>query len=122
MKLRSLAIASTFALTTFTAGCMGLINRGPEESATITVVNEVDPPMTMTIQVRRDNDDDDLGTVSGGNEREFTYTSRNLRGTYQLVARESAGGGMVSREFTLFSGARVRWEIKTNTLSTSQAR
>jgi hypothetical protein len=123
MKLRRLVIAITFLLTTLTTACFGLLGGGsPELSAVLTVVNDVDPPVTMTIQIRQDGDDDELATLPGGSERALTYTSRNMRGIYQLVAREATGGAVLSREFTLFSGAQVRWQIRTNSLSVTQPR
>ena len=121
MKLGSFAVVLTFGLATLTTGCF-IGNRSPEETAVITVVNNVDPPVAMIIELRQDGDDDEMDTVPGGSERALPYRSRNMRGIYQLIARESTGGAVLSREFTLFSGAQVRWEIRTNTLSVSQTR
>ncbi|HSK21283.1 MAG TPA: hypothetical protein VK912_19160 [Longimicrobiales bacterium] len=124
MKLRPLILVSTLVLTTLTTGCFGLFGSGgPEESAIVTVLNDLDPPNTMTIELRRDGDDEGtLGTVPGGAERALTYESRNLQGAYQLVARQPSGAAVVSREFTLFADARVRWQLRTNSVTVSQAR
>lgn len=122
MKRRTLTILLALILTTLTTGCFGILgSRGPEESAVITVLNDVDPPETRTIQIRQDGDDKaTLGTVPAGAEREMTYESRNLQGAYQLVAQQTSGAAVVSREFTLFLGARVRWDMRTNTVTVSQ--
>ena len=122
MKRRTLTIVLALILTTLTAGCFGILgSRGPQESAVIIVLNNVDPPETRTIQIRQDGDDKaTLGTVPAGAEREMTYESRSLQGAYQLVAQQTSGAAVVSREFTLFLGARVRWDMRTNTVTVSQ--
>lgn len=122
MKLRTLTILLALVLTTLNTGCFGILgSRGPQESAVIIVLNNVDPPETRTIQIRQDGDDKaTLGTVPAGAEREMTYESRNLQGAYQLVAQQTSGAAVVSREFTLFLGARVRWDMRTNTVIVSQ--
>lgn len=122
MKLRLLGLA--LVLTTLTTGCFGILgSRGPVESATITVLNDLDPPAAMTIEVRRDGDDEGtLGTVAAGSERAMTYESRNLQGAYQLAATQPSGAAVVSREFTLFAGAQVRWQMRTNSVTVTQSR
>lgn len=122
MKLRHLTVFLALVLTTLSTGCFGIFgSRGPEESAVITVLNDLDPPDAMTIQIRRNGDDETtLGTVPGGAERVLTYTARNLQGSYQLVARQTSGAAAVSREFTLFADARVRWQMRTNSVTVSQ--
>lgn len=122
MKLRPLTVFLTLVLTTFSTGCFGIFgSRGPEESAVITVLNDLDPPDAMTIEIRRNGDDETtLGTVPGAAERALTYESRNLQGSYQLVARRTSGAALVSREFTLFAGARARWQMRTNSVTVTQ--
>ena len=122
VKLRPLIIFIALVLTTSSTACFGLFGSGePEESAVITVLNDMDPPEAMTIQIRRSGDDETtLGTVSGAAERALTYESNDLQGSYQLVARKSSGAAVVSREFTLFSGAQVRWQMRTNSVTVSQ--
>lgn len=121
MKLRPLTFLVALVLTTVTTGCFGIMgSRGPEESATITVVNDMDPPNTMTILIRRDGDEETLGTVPGGAERSLNYESRNLQGAHQLVARQTSAAEVVSREFTLFGGAQVRWQLRANSMTVSQ--
>lgn len=123
MKLRPLTIFLALVLTTLSTACSGIFGSGgePEESAVITVLNDMDPPEAMTIQIRRSGDDETtLGTVPGGAERALTYESSDLQGGYQLVARKSSGAAVVSREFTLFAGARVQWQMRTNSVTVSQ--
>lgn len=121
MKLRPLTLVIALVLTMST-GCFGIFgSRGPEENAVVTVLNDLDPPGAMTIELRRDGDDHStLGSVPGGAERALTYTSRDLQGAYQLVARLPSGAALVSREFTLFAGAHVRWQMRTNSVTVSQ--
>jgi len=106
------------------AGCFGIFGGGgPEASAVLTVLNDLDPPAAMTIELRRDGDDEStVGTVPGGAERTLTYSSTNLQGAYQLVARQASGAAVVSREFTLFPDAQVRWQLRTNSVIVSQSR
>ncbi len=122
MKLRPFTFLLALVLTTLSTGCFGMFgSRGPEESAVITVRNDLDPPDAMTIQIRRTGGDETtLGTVPAGGERALTYKSRDLQGAYQLVARQTSGAAVVSREFTLFVGARVRWEMRTNSVAVSE--
>lgn len=122
MKLRPLTVFLALVLTTLSTGCFGIFgSRGTEESAVITVLNDLDPSDAMTIQIRRNGDDETtLGTVPAAAERALTYESRNLQGAYQLVARRTSGAAVVSREFTLFAGARVRWQMRTNSVTVSQ--
>ena len=122
MKLRPFTIFLALVLTTSSTACFGVFGGGePEESAVITVLNDMDPPEAMTIQIRRSGDDETtLGTVPGGAERALTYESSDLQGSYQLVAEKSSGAAVVSREFTLFAGAQVRWQMRTNSVTVSQ--
>jgi hypothetical protein len=124
MKQRPFILVFALVLATLTTGCLGIFgSRSPEESAVVTVLNDLDPPGERTIEIRRVGDDaNTLGTVPGGAERALTYRSRDMQGAYQLVARLPSGAAVVSREFTLFADARVRWEMRTNSVSTSQAR
>lgn len=124
MKLRLFAIMFVLSLTTLTTGCFGLFgSRGPEESATIIVLNDMDPPEAMTIELRKNGDDEStLGTVDAGAERVMTYRSRDLQGAYQLMARQSSGAAVVSREFTLFANAQVRWQMRTNSIVVTESR
>ena len=122
MKWRPHTICLALVLAILSTGCFGLFGGSdPEESAVITVLNYLDPPDARTIRIRpRGEDETTLGTVPGAAERELTYKSANLQGAYQLVARQSSGAALVSREFTLFVGARVRWEMRTNSVTVSQ--
>ena len=112
-------------LTTVGTGCFGIFGSGggPEESALIIVRNDLDPPDVRTIRIRPSGEDEaTLGTVPGASERTFTYKSEDLQGAYQLVAPQASGASLVSREFTLFSDARVRWDMRTNAVTVSQSR
>lgn len=124
MELRrfTISLALVFVFASLNTGCFGLFGGGgADESAMITVVNDLDPTETRTIQIRRGGDDETtLGTVPGNAERMLTYEAEDLQGTYQLVARQSSGAAVVSREFTLFAGARVRWQMRTNSVTVSQ--
>lgn len=124
MKLRPLAFAITLVLTILTAGCFGLFGSGgPEETATITVLNDLAPSEAMTIELRKVGEDaSTLGTVGGGAERTLVYRSSDLQGTHQLLARQPSGAAVVSREFTLFANAQVRWEMRTNSVTVTQSR
>lgn len=124
MKLRPLALAITLVLTILTTGCFGLFGSGgPEESTTITVLNDLDPSEAMTIELRKAGDDaSTLGTVDGGAERALVYRSTDLQGAYQLLARQRSGAAIVSREFTLFANAHVRWQMRTNSVTVTQSR
>jgi hypothetical protein len=122
MKMRTARMLIVLGLTGIFAGCFGMFGaRGPEYTATVVVRNDVDPPTVMTIVLRQDgNDRETLGSIEAGQERSLSYTSRNLQGSYQLIARQSSGAAMTSREFTLFDGARVHWQIRSNTLTVTQ--
>lgn len=122
MKSHRLTVVLALALVTLSTGCFGMFgNRSPEESAVITVLNDMDPPDDMVILIRRNGEDETtLGTVPRGSERALSYESRDLQGAYQLVARQTSGAAVVSREFTLFEGARVRWHMRTNSVTVSQ--
>ena len=103
------------------AGCFGLLGGGPEYAATVVVRNDVEPPAALTIVLTQNGDDRaTLGTVEAGRERTLRYTSGEIQGSYQLVARQTSGAGVTSRTFTLFDGARVRWDVRENSLSVSQ--
>lgn len=123
MKPRLLSLAVALLLATVSTGCFGLFGGSsePDQSAVITVLNDVDPPREVTVEIRRSGDDaSNLGTVSAGAQRDLTYRSSNLQGAYQLVARQPSGAAIVSREFTLFPDARVRWQMRTNSVTVSQ--
>lgn len=122
MKRRPHKILVALVLATLSTGCFGLFGSGgPEESAVIIVLNDLDPPDARMIRIRpRGEDETTLGTVPGAAERTLTYESTNLQGAYQLVAPQSSGAALVSREFTLFAGARVRWEMRTNSVTVTQ--
>lgn len=115
-------LALVLVLVSATAGCLGFLGGGePEMDATVVVRNDVDPPTTMSIDVRKVGDDTEtIGTVSAGQERSMTYRSNDLQGTYQLIARQSSGAAVTSRQFTLFENARVSWQIRSNTLTVTQ--
>jgi hypothetical protein len=123
VKPRVPTIVLALLISILSAGCFSFFGSSePEESAAVTVVNDLDPPDTRTILIRpRGEDEERLGTVAGGDERELTYESTDLQGAYQLMARQSSGAALVSREFTLFAGARVRWEMRTNSVTVSQS-
>lgn len=106
------------------AGCFGLFSKGgPESTATLVVRNDVDPPTSYTIELRRmGGDTETLGSISAGEERTLSFSSDKLQGTYQLVARQSSGAAVTSREFTLFEDARVEWQVRSNVVTVSQPR
>lgn len=122
MKTRMVRTLIAFGLAGISAGCFGLFGGGgPEYTATVVVRNDLDPPSVLTILLTQDEDDrETLGTVTPGQESSLSYTSSELQGSYQLVARQSSGASVTSREFTLFDGALVRWQVRSNTLSVSQ--
>ena len=107
-----------------TAGCFGIFGGGGSDAtATVRVHNDIDPPSPLTVDLRRlGGDTKTLGTIAPGEERALNYSSSNLQGTYQLIARQSSGAAVTSREFTLFERAQVQWQVRTNTLSVSQLR
>lgn len=106
------------------AGCFGFLGGGgPESSATLVVRNDMDPPTAYTIELRRvGGDTETLGQVAAGQERSMTFSSEDLQGTYQLIARQSSGAAVTSREFTLFADARVEWQVRSNVLTVAQPR
>lgn len=123
MKLRPLALAFTLVLTALNTGCGFLGSSGPEESTTIIVLNDLVPAEAMTIELRKSGGDDStLGTVDAGAERTMVFRSRDLQGAYQLRARQPSGAALVSREFTLFANAQVRWQMRTNSVNVTEAR
>jgi hypothetical protein len=107
------------------AGCFGIFSRGggAEPTASVRVLNDVSPPATLTIELRVEGKNTaTLGTVEPGQDRVLSYSSSSLQGPYQLVAHQPSGAAVVSREFTLFNGARVQWQVRGNTLSVLQDR
>ncbi len=124
MKLRRSTVFFVLVLASLSTGCFGLFgSHGTKESATISVVNDMQPSDDMSIEIRRNGGDQKkLGTVPAGVERALTYESSDLQGSYQLVARQSSGAALVSREFTLFAGARVRWDMQANSVTVTQSR
>ncbi|MBR9988163.1 MAG: hypothetical protein KFH98_00320 [Gemmatimonadetes bacterium] len=116
--------ALVLGLAGVTAGCFGFLGGGePETTATVLVLNDLNPPSVLTIEMRRSGDDTEtLGTVPAGEERTLTYSSSELQGNYQLIARQSSGASVTSRDFTLFAGARVQWQVGSNTLSVVESR
>lgn len=123
MTIRTVRLLIALGLGGLSAGCFGFLGGGPESSATVVVRNDVDPPTAYTIQLRRmDGDTETLGTVAAGDERVMTFSSGDLQGTYQLIARQSSGAAVTSREFTLFADARVQWQVGTNVLTVAQPR
>lgn len=124
MKLRIIRLAIMVGLAGMTAGCFGFLGGGgPETTATVVVNNDVDPPTALTIELRRSGGDTErLGTVPAGEERTMSYSSSDLQGSYQLVALQSSGAAVTSREFTLFEDAQVRWQLRTNTLTVTESR
>jgi hypothetical protein len=121
MKLRLFAVVFALVLTSLATACSFLGSSGPEESATIVVLNDLDPSATMTIELRKGGGDGStLGTVDGGTERTLQFKSREMQGTWQLQARLPSGAAVVSREFTLFAGANVRWQMRTNAVTVTQ--
>lgn len=126
MALRMFKLLLVLGIAGLSAGCMGILgggSSGPEYSASVVVRNDFDPPTNFTIELRRMGDDSKtLGTVAPGDTRPMNYTSKDLQGTYQLIARQSSGAAVTSREFTLFADARVEWQIRSNVLTVSQPR
>ncbi len=122
MKMRLARFLIVLALAFSSTGCLGLGGEsGPEYTATVLVRNDVDPPTTLTIVLRQDEDDrETLGSIPSGEERSLNFTSRELQGSYQLVARQTSGAAVTSRAFILFDGAQVSWQVRSNTLSVSQ--
>lgn len=125
MALRMVRLLLVLGIAGLSAGCFGILggNSGPEYSSSVVVRNDFDPPTNFTIELRRVGDDTKtLGSVAAGDERVLNYTSKDLQGTYQLIARQSSGAAVQSREFTLFADARVEWQIRSNNLAVSQPR
>lgn len=124
MKIRMTGLVFLLALVASTAGCSTFIGGGaPESSATVVVRNDIDPPTSLTIEIRRsDGDTETLGTVDAGQERTLRFSSSDLQGTYQLIGRQSSGAAVTSREFTLFANARVDWQVRSNTVNVTQPR
>jgi hypothetical protein len=121
--LRIIRLVLVLGIVGMTAGCFGILGGDPEATATVRVLNDIDRPFPLTIELRRvGSDTKTLGTIAPGEERALNYSSSNLQGTYQLIARQSSGAAVTSREFTLFERAQVQWQVRTNTLSVSQAR
>ena len=121
--LRMIRFALVLFVAGMTTGCFGILGGGggPELSATVLVRNDIDPPSALRIELRRVGaDTETLGNVGPGEERTLNYSSSELQGTYQLVGRQNNGAAVTSREFTLFSGAQVQWQIRTNTLNVIQ--
>jgi hypothetical protein len=124
VTLRMLRLLLVLGLAEATAGCFGLLGGGgPESSATLVVRNDVDPPTAYTIELRRSGGDTEtLGPVAAGEERSLSFSSDKLQGTYQLIARQSSGAAVTSREFTLFADARGEWQVRSNVLTVAQPR
>jgi len=124
MKRPKFELLLVLGLAALGAGCFGILSRGaPKETATLQVRNDLDPPVTLTISLRKDgNTVKTLGTVAAGEDRAMSYSSSDLQGTYQLVAQQPSGAAVVSRDFTLFSGAQVQWQVRGNSLSVMQGR
>jgi hypothetical protein len=122
MKIRIASMLIVLGLAASSSGCFGLFGGGsPEYTATLVVRNDLVPPAAVTVVLRQgDADQETLGTIAADQERTLSYTSRDLQGTYQLVARLTTGASVSSREFTLFDGAQVRWQVRSNTLSVTQ--
>ena len=124
MKLQIVRMIFVLGLAVLSGGCFGIFGGGdPQSRATVMVRNDISPPTSLTIVIRQaDSDQETLGTLAPGDERTFTYSSESLQGTYQLVARQSSGAAVTSREFTLFTNARVNWQVGPNSLSVVEAR
>ena len=124
MKLHMVRLIFVLGLAVLSAGCFGILGGGePQSRATIVVRNDISPPTTLTIVIRQaGSDKETLGTLAPEEERTFTYSSGSLQGNYQLVARQSSGAAATSREFTLFTDARVHWQVGPNSLSVVEAR
>ena len=126
MALRMVRLLLVLGVAGLSAGCFGILGgggSGPEYSSSVVVRNDFDPPTNFTIELRRvGGDTKTLGTVAAGDERVLNYTSKELQGTHQLIARQSSGAAVQSREFTLFADARVEWQIRSNNLSVVQPR
>lgn len=124
MKLHIVKLIFVLGLAGLSAGCFGILGGGvPQSSATVVVRNDITPPTSLTIVLRQDGRDrETLGTLAPGEERTFTYSSSSLQGNYQLLARQSSGAAVTSRDFTLFADARVHWQVGANALSVVEGR
>lgn len=124
MKLHIVKFIFVLGLVGLSAGCVGMLGGGgPESSATVVVRNDISPPASLTIVLRQGGSDrETLGTLAPGEERTFTYSSGSLQGNYQLMARQSSGASVTSRDFTLFADARVHWQVGANSLSVVEGR
>jgi hypothetical protein len=124
MKSHMVRWIFVLGLAVLSAGCFGILGGGgPQSRATVMVRNDISSPTSLTIVIQRAGSDrETLGTLAPGEEKTFTYSSRSLQGNYQLVARQSSGAAVTSREFTLFTDARVHWQVGPNSLSVVEAR
>lgn len=124
MTLRVFSLLLVLALAGTGAGCFGSLGGGgPQSTATVVVRNDIDPPVQVTVSLRRIGGDmETIGTVGANEERTLSYSSGDLQGAYQLIAQQSSGAAVTSREFTLFADARVQWQIRSNSLAVTQPR
>ncbi len=121
MKLAAIRWLALLGLAALCAGCFGFLGGGPKMHAAVLVSNDLVPPARMTIELRKDGKKKaTLGDVSPGDTRTLTYSSGDLSGSYQLVARQVSGAALTSRNFALFDNARIRWELRGNDLSVLQ--
>ncbi len=123
MKPRISSIIAVLALAVLSTGCLGILSGGggEEKQASFIVYNDVQPQARVTIKLRRnDKDVATLGTIEAGDQRTLTYSAADFSGNFRLVSDQPSGAASISREFTLFDGAQVRWQIRANTLSVLQ--
>ena len=62
-----------------------------------------------------------LGGASPGSTGEYTFSDRVFAGQYHLEAETGDGRTIRSRDFTLFPGAAVLWELNRNDLQVVSA-
>ncbi len=119
---RKWSLLPVLVLALLSFGCFGLLSGGGEKGQTSFIVyNDVQPAATVTVVLRRgDKDVATLGTVPAGEERTLTYATSKLDDSFRLVAQQTSGASSVSRQFSLFDGAQVRWQIRVNNLSVFQ--
>jgi hypothetical protein len=124
LMLQRYRLLFVLGLAGLTAGCFGFLGGGgPEYTATVVVRNDIDPPRSLSIDLRQvGGDTETLGTVASGEERTMDFTSDDLQGTYQLIARQTSGAAVTSREFTLFPNARVQWQLRANAITVTEPR
>jgi len=116
--MRTAAVLLLFQLSF--AGCASRAGSAGEEQegtseVTVVVNNDLMPSSAVSIWIIPQSSRQILiGSVGPGQRAELEFRPQRSVIGYRLRARASGGKEVISNNFSVYDGARVHWELRTN--------